>query len=130
MAFTAEQGPSVPRLRYACDIKSQHHLPWLGRGGPGGGRLGGGRLGRGGLGRGGQLAGGGGRLGDGLGGRLDGGAGIPAPSFAKFYSLIHRDLTRKGPSISPHPHVDFEQPAPGPRPPSPWTGASAGNCLE
>jgi hypothetical protein len=28
--------------------------------------------------------------------------------------LIHRDLTRKGPSIAPHPHVDFEQPAASP----------------
>jgi hypothetical protein len=39
---------------------------------------------------------------------------IPAPSFAQFYSLLHRALTRKGPSIVPHPHVDFEQPAPSP----------------
>jgi hypothetical protein len=34
--------------------------------------------------------------------------------FAKFHSLIHRDLSRKGPSIAPHPHVDFEQTAPSP----------------
>ncbi len=37
-----------------------------------------------------------------------------APSFAELCSLIHRDLTRKSPSIAPHPHVDFEQPAPSP----------------
>jgi hypothetical protein len=39
---------------------------------------------------------------------------IPAESctlFAQFHSLIHRDLTRKGPSIVSHPHVDFEPPA-------------------
>jgi hypothetical protein len=42
----------------------------------------------------------------------------PSPSFAQFHSsvlsLLHRDLTRKGPSIAPHPHVEFEQPAPSP----------------
>ena len=40
--------------------------------------------------------------------------GFLHPLFAQFHSLIHRDLTRKGPSIAPHPHVDFEQPAPSP----------------
>jgi hypothetical protein len=34
--------------------------------------------------------------------------------FAHFHNLIHRDLTRKGPSIAPHPPVDFEKPAPSP----------------
>ncbi len=33
------------------------------------------------------------------------------PLFAHFHSLFHRDLTRKGPFIAPHPRVDFEQPA-------------------
>jgi hypothetical protein len=42
--------------------------------------------------------------------------GFLHPLFAefKFHSLIHRDLTRKGPSIAPHPRVDFEKPAPSP----------------
>ena len=40
--------------------------------------------------------------------------GFLHPLFAEFHSLIHRDLTRKGPSIAPHPHVDFEKPAPSP----------------
>ncbi len=38
--------------------------------------------------------------------------GFLHPLFAAFHSLIHRDLTRKRPSIAPHPHVDFEKPAP------------------
>ncbi len=33
------------------------------------------------------------------------------PLFAQLFSLFHRDLTRKGLSIPPHSHVDFEQPA-------------------
>ena len=37
--------------------------------------------------------------------------GVLHPLLAEFHSLIHRDLTRKRPSIAPHPHVDFEQPA-------------------
>jgi hypothetical protein len=40
--------------------------------------------------------------------------GFLHPLFVQFHSLIHRDLTRKVPSIAPHPHVDFEQPAPSP----------------
>jgi hypothetical protein len=40
--------------------------------------------------------------------------GFLHPLSAQFHSLIHRDLTRKGPSIAPHPHVDFEKPAPSP----------------
>ncbi len=38
--------------------------------------------------------------------------GFLHPLLAEFHSLIHRDLTRKLPSIAPHPHVDFEQAAP------------------
>ncbi len=38
----------------------------------------------------------------------------PAPSFAQFHSLLHRDLTRKCPFIAPHSHDDFEQPVPSP----------------
>jgi hypothetical protein len=40
--------------------------------------------------------------------------GFLHPLFAQFHSLIHRDLTRKGPSIAPHPHVDLKKPAPSP----------------
>jgi hypothetical protein len=40
--------------------------------------------------------------------------GFLHPLLAQFHSLIHRDLTSKGPSIAPHPHVDFEQPAASP----------------
>jgi hypothetical protein len=40
--------------------------------------------------------------------------GFLHPLLAQFHSLIHRDLTRKGPSIAPHPHIDFEQPAASP----------------
>jgi hypothetical protein len=40
--------------------------------------------------------------------------GFLHPLLAEFHSLIHRDLTRKRPSIAPHPHVDFKQPAPSP----------------
>jgi hypothetical protein len=40
--------------------------------------------------------------------------GFMHPLLAEFHSLIHRDLTRKRPSIAPHPHVDFEQAAPSP----------------
>ena len=39
--------------------------------------------------------------------------GFLHPLFAQFYCLprLHRNLTRKGPSMAPHPHVDIEQPA-------------------
>jgi hypothetical protein len=42
--------------------------------------------------------------------------GFMHPLFAQFHSLIHRDLTRtrKGPSIAPRPHVDFESLLPVP----------------
>ncbi len=40
--------------------------------------------------------------------------GFLHPRFAQVHSLIHRDLTRKCPSIASHPHVDFKKPAPSP----------------
>jgi hypothetical protein len=40
--------------------------------------------------------------------------GFLHPLFAQIYSLLHRYLTRRGPSIAPHPHVDFEQQASSP----------------
>jgi hypothetical protein len=42
--------------------------------------------------------------------------GTTCPGFLHplFVQLLQRALTRKVPSMAPHPHVDFEQPAPSP----------------
>jgi hypothetical protein len=36
----------------------------------------------------------------------------PLNPFEHVHRLLNRGLTRKGPHILPHPHVDFKQPAP------------------
>jgi hypothetical protein len=68
---------------------------------------------------------------------------IPALSFPAIPqlddALIHRDLTRKGPSIAPHPHVHFQKLAPCPAVGSwrircsfPWdlTPEAVRNCID